>query len=131
MNTTNSTDYGALLLRVSLGLIMIAHGAYLKLIVFGLPGTAQFFTSIGLPGPLAYLVVIAETFGGIALILGIYTRYVALALIPIALGATWVHLGNGWVFSNEGGGWEFPLFLVAMLVVQSLIGSGAYSIRES
>jgi len=131
MNTTKSTDYGAFLLRVSLGLIMIAHGAYLKLIVFGLPGTAQFFTSIGLPGPLAYLVVIAETFGGIALILGIYTRYVALALIPIALGATWVHLGNGWVFSNEGGGWEFPFFLVATLVVQSLIGSGAYAIKKS
>ncbi len=131
MNTTKSTDYGALLLRVSLGLIMIAHGAYLKLIVFGLPGTALFFTSLGLPGPLAYLVVIAETLGGIALILGIYTRYVALALIPIALGATWAHLGNGWVFSNEGGGWEFPLFLVATLIVQSLIGSGAYSIKKS
>ncbi len=131
MNQYTMNEYGALILRVSLGVIMLAHSAYLKLIVFSLPGTAQFFTSIGLPGPLAYLVFTVETLGGLALILGFYTRYVAIALIPIALGATWAHFGFGWVFSNQGGGWEYPMFLAITLLVQSLIGTGAHSIQRA
>lgn len=118
-------DQATLLLRVSLGSVFIAHGL-LKLLVFTLPGTAQFFASVGFPGWLAYLVTVAEIGGGALLILGLWTRPVALALIPIMLGATWVHLGNGWLFSNANGGWEFPLFLTLVTGVQALLGSGAY-----
>ena len=124
-----TAPYGATVLRISLGLMFIAHGFLLKYVVFTLPGTAQFFGSLGLPPMLAYLVFAAETVGGLALILGIKTRWVAAALIPILLGATWVHAGNGWVFSNAGGGWEYPLFLIAASVVQILLGDGAYALR--
>jgi putative oxidoreductase len=95
-----------MLLRISLGIVILAHSAYLKLVVFTLPGTAQFFASIGLPGPLDYIVFTVEVITGVALIIGFYTRSAALALISITLGATWAHFGAGWLFSNEGGGWE-------------------------
>ena len=129
MIETRTAPYAALVLRVSLGLMYIAHSVVLKLFMFSLPGTAQFFGSIGLPPVLAYLVFAAETIGGIALIVGVQTRWVAAALIPILLGATWVHAGNGWVFSNAGGGWEYPVFLIAASVVQILLGDGAHALR--
>ena len=131
MKTYTYDDYGALLLRVSLGVVMLAHSAYLKLFVFTLPGTAQFFGSVGIPGGLAYVVFVVEVIGGIALLVGAYTRVAALALGPVALGATWVHFGSGWLFSNSGGGWEYPLFLTVTLIVQALVGGGAYALHSS
>jgi len=80
-----TAPYGALVLRVSLGVMFIAHAA-LKFMVFTLPGTVQFFESVGVPGFLAYVVTFAEFAGGVLLILGVYARWVALALIPILLG---------------------------------------------
>ena len=129
MIDSKTAPYAALVLRVSLGVMFIAHSAWLKLVVFTLPGTAQFFGSLGLPPVLAYVVFAAETVGGLALILGVQTRWVAAALIPILLGATWAHAGNGWVFSNAGGGWEYPVFLIAASVVQILLGDGAHALR--
>ena len=120
----NYSDYGTALLRISLGIIFIAHSLYLKLVVFTLPGTAGFFESIGLPAVLAYITFAAEAIGGIALLVGLYTRWAALALIPIALGATWAHSEAGWVFSNAGGGWEYPLFLTITCAVIALQGNG-------
>ncbi len=131
MNERLYEKLGALVLRVSLGAIYIAHSLYLKLVVFTLPGTAQFFESIGLPGPLAYLVFTVEAVGGAALIVGFHTRWVSLALVPVALGATWAHLGAGWLFTNQGGGWEYPLFLAITTLVQSLLGDGALALRPS
>jgi putative oxidoreductase len=114
------------LLRTSLGVMFIAHAA-LKVFVFTPAGTVGFFESLGLPGPLAYLVIAAEAIGGLALILGVATRLVSLALLPVLLGATWVHAGNGWVFSNPNGGWEYPAFLAAALLSLALLGGGAHS----
>ncbi len=125
-----TAPYAALLLRVGLGVMFLAHGLYLKFFVFTLAGTAQFFGSLGLPEFSAYLVFAAETAGGIALILGFRTRLIALALIPILAGAFWVHSGNGWVFSAKGGGWEYPLFLIMASVVQAMLGSGAYALSR-
>jgi putative oxidoreductase len=122
--------YGVALLRVGLGLMWIAH-ALLKLLVFTLPGTAQYFAGIGLPGELAYAVFAAELIGGTALVLGVYARQVAIALLPILAGATWVHLGNGWVFTSPGGGWEYPVFLIVASLALWLIGDGAVAIRRS
>lgn len=122
------SQYGVALLRVSLGVLFLAHGL-LKLLVFTPAGTVGFFESLGLPGVFAYLVMAGEIGGGLLLIAGAYTRVIALALAPIALGATFVHLGNGWVFSAEGGGWEFPLFLTITTLVQTLLGSGAFALR--
>jgi len=127
MIDNRTAPYAALVLRVSLGVMFLAHGLILKLMIFSLPGTAQFFGSLGLPPAFAYLVFLAETVGGLALIVGFKARYVALALTPVLLGATWVHAGNGWVFSAQGGGWEYPVFLIAASAVQALLGSGAYA----
>ncbi len=126
----NSTSLGLLLLRLSLGLMYLAH-AGLKLLVFTLPGTAQFFTAQGLPGVLAYAVFAAEVLGGVALLLGVFSRQVALGLLPILLGAAWVHAPNGWVFNAQGGGWEYPVFLAAMSVVLWLAGDGAAALKRS
>ena len=111
---------GNALLRISLGIMFIAHGLILKYFTFTLAGTAQFFQSIGLPETLAYVVFLAETIGGILLLINLRTRWVALALLPVLIGAAWVHLGNGWVFSNANGGWEYPLFLIVISVVVAL-----------
>jgi putative oxidoreductase len=126
--TDSRAAYAALLMRLSLGTMFIAH-ALLKLFVFTLPGTAQFFQSLGLPAVLAYVTFAAELVGGILLLLGVRTRWVALALVPIMLGATWAHAGNGWVFSAPKGGWEYPAFWTVTLFVQALLGDGAYALR--
>ena len=130
-NETTSTAYGALLLRVSLGVMFIAHSLVLKWMTFTLAGTAQYFESIGLPGILAYVTFFAELIGGILLVLGVQSRWVALGLLPILAGATWVHLGNGWVFSAPGGGWEYPLYLIVLSVAQALLGDGAHALSPS
>lgn len=121
-------ELAALLLRVTMGVAFLAH-AWLKVAVFTPAGTVQFFQSLGLPGPLAYLVIFAELAGGIALILGLWTRVVSVALIPILLGAVFAHSGYGFFFMNQGGGWEFPAFWAAALAVQALIGNGSYALK--
>ena len=123
-----SQDYAPLILRVSLGVMFIAHGL-LKILVFTLPGAAGFFESVGFPGWMAYVVAYAEVGGGLLLISGFAVRAVSIALIPILLGATYVHFGAGWVFSNEGGGWEYPAFLTVAAVVQALLGPGKFALR--
>jgi putative oxidoreductase len=126
----SNPDLAALLLRVSTGGLFLAH-AGLKLFVFTPAGTAGFFESLGFPGPLAYLVIAAELLGGVALILGVWTRWVSLALVPVLLGSIYApHGAAGFFFSNEGGGWEFPAFWAIALVVQALLGNGAYALRR-
>jgi len=127
MIDTKTAPFAALVLRLALGTMFVAH-ALLKLFVFTLPGTVQFFESLGLPGPLAYATFGAELVGGMLLILGIGTRWVAAALVPVLIGAAWVHIGNGWLFSAPKGGWEYPVFLVVAAVVQALLGDGAYAL---
>ena len=127
MTNTSISDYGATILRIGLGGLTLAHGL-LKVFVFTIPGTVGFFASLGYPAALAYAVIAAEIIGGVALIAGIGTRYVALGLVPVLIGATMTHLPNGWLFSNENGGWEFPAFWTLALVVQAMLGSGAYAL---
>lgn len=129
MIDVRTAPYAATVLRITLGVMYIAHSLVLKHFTYTLPGTAQFFESVGLPGALAYLTFWAELAGGALLIAGIGTRWVALGLIPILAGATWVHLGNGWVFSNANGGWEYPVFLIAASLVQVLLGDGKYALN--
>jgi len=120
---------GLTLLRVSLGAMWIAH-ALLKWLVFTLPGTAQYFTSIGLPGVLAYPVFAVELLGGIALVLGVYARQVALALTPVMAAAALVHVPNGWVHTSAGGGWEYPVFLLIASIALWLAGDGALAVKR-
>lgn len=125
-----TAPYAAALLRVTLGVMFIAHGL-LKVFVFTLPGTAQFFESVGFPAWTAYPVVAAELAGGVLLVLGVYSRIVAAAMVPILLGAASVHFGNGWVFSSAKGGWEYPIFLVVTAVVVALLGDGAFAMKAA
>jgi putative oxidoreductase len=127
----SNSNYAALLLRVSLGIMYIAHSLVLKWMTFTLAGTAQYFESLGLPGALAYATFWAELIGGVLLVLGVQSRWVALALLPVLFGAAWVHIGNGWVFSAQGGGWEYPLYLIVLSVAQALLGDGAYALKPS
>ncbi len=122
-----NADLAATLLRVTMGILFLAH-VWLKLVIFTPAGTVAFFQSLGFPGVLAYLVIIAELLGGIALILGVWSRWVSLALLPILLGSIYPHWGAGFFFSNEGGGWEFPAFWSVALVVQALLGNGAFAL---
>jgi putative oxidoreductase len=131
MIDTRTAPYAALLLRVSLGVLFLAHGLLLKVLTFTVPGTVGFFQSIGYPGWFAYLVIAGETGAGVLLILGTYTRAISLLALPILIGATLQHTGSGWVFSGANGGWEFPVFWTAMLLVQALLGDGALAWRPS
>lgn len=128
--TAIRVEYGATLLRLALGSMFIAHAA-LKYFVFTLPGTAAFFGSLGLPPALGYLVFAAELAGGVAILAGVYARQVALALVPVLLGATWAHAGNGWLFNATGGGWEYPAFLSVAAIVQYLVGDGRFALRRA
>ena len=130
LGSKQSHALGAFVLRITLGTMFIAH-ALLKYYVFTLPGTAQFFGSLGLPPALGYATFYAELIGGALLLLGVYTRQVALLLLPVLIGATWAHAGNGWVFTAPNGGWEYPAFLVMAATVQALIGEGAFALKRS
>jgi putative oxidoreductase len=120
----------ALLLRLSMGLLLLAHSLVLKVGTFTVAGTVAYFESIGYPGALAYLVIAGETLAGVALILGVFSRWAALAMVPIMIGAALEHVGNGWVFSSQGGGWEFPVLWTVLLIVQALLGDGRFSLAQ-
>lgn len=123
--------YGVFLLRVALGAMFLAHSIIHMLLTLTLAGTGEFFVSIGLPAWLAYVTFFAEAIGGMLLILGIQARWVALALSPILIGATWSHAGNGWIFTAPEGGWEYPLYLFVLCIAQAMLGDGAYSLVPS
>ena len=130
MTHQNNADYAALILRLALGSMFIAH-ALLKILVFTPAGTVGFFATLGVPGWFAYPVMFAELAGGMMLIAGIQTRIVSLALIPVLLGSiVLVHGGNGWLYTNENGGWEYSAFLIAASMAQALLGDGAYNVRD-
>ena len=129
MIDSRTAPYAALILRITLGILFLAH-AGLKVFVATPAGAAQFFGSLGLPPALAYLTIAVEAVGGIALIFGIFTRWVALALIPVLIGAiAFVHGPAGFFFNNPNGGWEYLAFWIAALVVQALLGNGALALQ--
>lgn len=129
MTQITNINYGALTARIALGSILLSHGL-LKVLVFTVPGTVGYFESLGLPAFAAYLTIFGELAGGAAILIGLYTRLAALLSVPILVGAVAVHAANGWVFSNQGGGWEFPLLLVVLAIAVALQGNGTFAIRK-
>ena len=127
MIDNRTAPYAAFVLRLALGVMFIAH-ALLKVVVFTVPGTVQFFESVGFPGWLAYVTIVAELAGGALILIGFKTRWVALATVPVLLGALSVHAPNGWVFNAPNGGWEYPAFLAVAAIVQALLGDGKFAI---
>jgi putative oxidoreductase len=122
--------YGIFLLRVSLGAMFVAH-ALLKYSVFTIPGFAGFLAKVGFPPELAWPIFLAEITGGIAIIAGLYSRYVAVALLPVLAGALMVHSGNGWLFTAANGGWEYPAFLIVAALTVALVGDGAFAVKSA
>jgi len=128
MIDTRLAPYGAFAIRAALGIMFIAH-AYLKIAVFTVPGFAGFLTQTGFPAALAWPIILAELIGGIAILLGIYSRAVSVALLPVLLGAVLVHAPNGWLFNAPNGGWEYPAFLAVAAIAHVLIGDGAWALK--
>lgn len=127
-----TAPYAALLLRVSMGILFLLHGAYLKIFVFTMAGTGKYFASLGLPDWFGWVVVLYETLGGLALIIGIQARWVALFLgVHLLFAAYLGHGGNGFFFDNKGGGWEFPLFWASACFALTLLGDGAHALKPS
>lgn len=131
MTTRIPAGLGPLVTRLSLGIVLVFHSLYLKGVVYSLAGTAAYFESIGLPGWAAYAVFSIELAAGCALIAGYRVRLAAAAVIPVLVGATWAHWSAGWLFSNTGGGWEYPLFLAAIALAQVFLGPGALAARRT
>jgi putative oxidoreductase len=130
MIDSRTAPYAALIMRLALGLMFVAHGLT-KVFVFTPAGTVGFFQSIGFPGFLAYPVMAFEVIGGLMLVLGVYTRSVAaLAVIQLFVAST-VHFANGWSFTNPNGGWEYPIYLAVTALVVALLGEGAFAVKSS
>ncbi|MBF9031600.1 DoxX family membrane protein [Rhodobacterales bacterium HKCCE3408] len=123
-----TAPYAALALRLASGAFFLVHGLT-KVFVFTIPGTVGFFESVGYPGLLAYAVILIEVFGGLALILGLAVRPVAIAQAVVLLGATTVHFANGFDFTSQGGGWEYPVFWAVASIAIALMGPGAYALK--
>lgn len=126
----NKVATATLLLRVSLGVLFLAHGL-MKLFIFTPAGTVGYFASLGIPPLFAWLTMAAEAGGGLLLLLGVQVRWVALLQLPVILGALVVHSGNGWVFSSPNGGWEFPALWAVLQLVLALLGDGPYALWPS
>ena len=122
---SNMQSIGISLLRIHFGIILLAHG-WLKVYVFTVGGTVGYFASIGLPSIVAYSVIFGELLGGVALILGIQTRLAASLTVPIVFGAAIMNIGNGWLHSASGGGWEYAASLTVIAISLAITGSGQY-----
>jgi putative oxidoreductase len=126
-----TAPYAVLLLRVVTGILFLAH-AGAKIFIFTVPGFVKYFASLGLPEWFAYMALTLEVLGGLALILGVYARLVAIPLGIEILGTiVMVHGARGFYFNNNGGGWEFPALWAVALFALVLLGDGAYALRPT
>ena len=122
--------YGAMLLRLILGIVYVMH-AYLALAVFGPAGMIAYQIKNGVPFPeiATWYLILAHGLGGIFLVLGLYPRWAALANVPAMLGALiFVHLKNG--FWAHQGGYEYVLVLLVATVAVAMIGGGALALKR-
>ena len=125
-------SYGAMLLRLILGIVYIMH-AYLALVVFGPAGMIAYQVKSGIPFPeiATWYLILAHGLGGILLVLGIYTRWAALANVPVMLGAlVFVHLKNGFWAHQSPSGYEYVLVLLVATVAAAMIGGGVLSLKR-
>jgi putative oxidoreductase len=133
MSTSN--DVALTTLRVVLGVVFFAHGSQKMLGWFGgfgFHGTIGFFAHMGMPAPVAFLIICTEFFGGLGLIVGLLTRIAALGIGVEMIGAIFiVHMPNGffmnWMGNQKGEGFEYHLLVIAMAAALLLRGAGKFS----
>ena len=130
MTDTRTAPYSALVLRLALGIMFVAHGLT-KLILFTPAGTAKFFESVGFAGWLAWPIIAFEIVAGVLLVTGIYARLIAAVAAVELFAASTVHFGNGWMFTNANGGWEYPVFLALAAAALALLGDGAFALKPT
>jgi putative oxidoreductase len=128
MDDARFAPQAALLLRLALGGMWIAHGTW-KVAAIGLAGLEGFLASHGLPAFAAPWLIAVELIGGLMILAGVHGRWVSVALSPILIGAMFIHMPNGFIFVVQGGGWEYPLFLLLASAVHVLLGDGAGALR--
>jgi putative oxidoreductase len=134
-----SNDVALTSLRLVLGVVFFAHGAQKMLGWFGgygFHGTMGFFAHLGIPAPVAFLIICTEFFGGLGLIVGLLTRIAALGIGGLMIGAIFmVHLPNGffmnWAGTQKGEGIEYHLLVLAMAATLLLRGAGAFSVDRA
>jgi len=132
---TNSNIAG-LIARIALGIVILPHGLQKLLGMFGGGGfsnTVDFFVSTGMPSIVAILIIVAESFGAISLIVGFFARFSAAAITLIMIGAIFmVHSTNGffmnWLGSQEGEGFEYHILAIGLGLVVIFVGAGKASI---
>src|SRR5271168_5535153 len=137
MSTSNDVTFT--ILRLVLGVVFFAHGAQKLLGWFGgygFHGTMGFFEHMGMPAPVAFLIICTEFFGGLGLIVGLLTRIAALGIGGEMIGAIFlVHLPNGffmnWMGTQKGEGFEYHLLVIAMAAALLLRGAGAFSLDRT
>lgn len=132
-------SWTGLILRLTLGLVMLPHGAQ-KLLGWygglGFDGTMGFFTlTLGLPWIIALLIIISEFFGSLGLLVGFLSRFSAASIGVIMLGAiTMVHLRNGffmnWFGKQAGEGYEYHLLVLGISIALTVIGAGRWSVDQ-
>jgi len=121
-----------LLQRIALGGVVLPHGLQKAFGWFGgggIDGTLAFFDTLGVPGPLGALVILAESAGALALIAGLFTRLAAAGVLATMLGAILlVHLPHGffmnWFGAKAGEGYELHLLAIALAIPLVLRGGG-------
>jgi len=137
MGTSN--DLSLTTLRVVLGVVFFAHGAQRMLGWFGGEGfqvSMGGYAHMGIPGPVALLIICAQFFGGLGLIVGLFTRIASLGVAGLMIGAVFmVHLQNGffmnWMGTQKGEGIEFHLLALAMAAALLLRGGGGFSVDRA
>ncbi len=127
LNFKPNMDWASLLLRVSLGGMDFLRGIGRPLVV-GMEDVISGFVAKGFPIWTAYASTIIEIIGGIMLLLGTYTRFACLLLLPVSVGILVYHLPHGWVFHNAGGGWEYPQLIVVGLLATFMMGGGRFAV---
>jgi putative oxidoreductase len=129
-------DIGLFIARISLGIVILPHGLQKLFGLFGgagFSGTVDFFVGSGLPSAVAILIIIAESFGALGLILGFFSRLAAFGITLIMLGAIFmVHIQNGffmnWFGNQAGEGFEYHLLALGLSLVVLIKGGGKWSV---
>ncbi len=132
---TTEKDFGAMFARLFLGFVMLPHGMQKLIGAFGGNGfeaTMGYFTGMGMPWIFAFLIIMAESLGSLALILGLVGRFMAFGIFCVMFGAIFIHFDNGffmnWFGKQAGEGFEYHLLAIGLALSLMIKGSGAFSI---